>query len=425
MKQKWKKPTLAMIGATLVVSPLMTSISNAQESYYSTDDKLYEKQLATAKAEVVLAKKSGKDEDVKKAIDTTIALPHGLDYKPEERDKILDDIFFWIDGLSNKDTKAKHMIYFVDTAVNRAKESLIDKDYKLAYALVSEMPESKTKQKYMNMLTEINKKMGKQLLEAIEKGELELPKQGFDWSRLPDEAFEPYKDVDTGNYLDGYPLPPKPAPKPNPDALPEGESVTNIQYKTIGGQCYKVSSTTTDGKSPTVTQLPVSDKDSAYCSVAFGDNSDPTKPYNFDAVNPAPPGSGLNTNTGENSSDSYFGVDDYSSTNKENVDENMSNLTLQYTLDRTDAEPHFYETDMAVNKDGTISYQQQRDVLFQLAIRSGGKAVEDKDRFMILIENKIIVVEKKGDKIPVSSFEMILKGFKAQVKALESKVGQQ
>lgn len=424
MKQKWTKSTLAMIGATLVVSPFMTSISHAEKSYYSKDDKLYDKQLATAKAQVLIAKKSGKNEDVKKAIDTTLALPHALDFKPEERDNILDDIFSWIDDLSDENTKAKHMIYFVDTAVNRAKETLIDKDYKLAYALVSEMPESKTKQKYFNTLTEIDKKMGKELMDKIEKGKIILPKQGFDWSRLPNEAFTPYKDVDTGEYLDGYPLAPKPTPKPNDDALPEQESTTDIKYKTVGGNCYKVSTTNISGKNPIVKEERMTGSDSAYCSVAFTDNSDPTKPYNFDEVTPAPPGSGTNTTTGDTSSDSYFGVGDYSSNNKNGVDENMNELTLQFTLDRTEADPHFYETDMTVHKNGTITYQQQRDVLFQLAIRSGGKAVEDKERFMILIENKIIVVENKGDKIPVTSFETILKGFKAQVKAMESKVGQ-
>lgn len=424
MKQKWKQSTLAMIGATLLVSPLMTTISNAEENYYSTDDELYDKQLATAKAQVLIAKKSQKDEDVKKAIDTAISLPHSLGFKLEERDAILDSIFLWIDGLSDENAKAKHMIYFVDTAVNRVTETLIEPDYKLAYALVSEMPESKTKQKYITILKETDKTMGKQLLEAIEKGEIELPNQGFDWSRLPSEAFEPYKDVDTGDYLDGYPLAPKPVPKPNPDTLPEGNSNTNIQYKTIGGHCYKVSTTTENGKNPIVKQERMTGSDSAYCSVAFTDNPDPSKPYNFDTVNPAPPGSGMNLNTGGESSNSYFGVGDYSS-NQAKVDANVSDLTLQYTLDRTEAEPYFYETDMAVHKDGTITYQQQRDVLFQLAIRSGGKAVEDKERFMILIENKIIVVENKGDKIPVSSFEVILKGFKAQVKAMESKVGQQ
>lgn len=423
MKQKWKRTTLAMVGATLVVSPVMTTISNAEESYYSTDNDLYDTQLTEAKGLVEKARKTTAEENAKNAINAVIQLPWSNGYKVEEKDSLLDELFFWIDGLSNQETKAKHMIYFVDTSVNRVTKTLIEPDYKLAYALVSEMPESKTKQKYVAILKETDKTMGKNLMEAIEKGEIEIPSQGFDWSRLPKEAFAPYQDVDTGDYLDGYPLPAKPTPEANPDALPEGNVTMDIKYKTIGGHCYKVTTTTEEGKTPRATQERMTGTDSAYCSVAFTDNTDPTKPYNFDAVNPSPPGSGMNLNTGESTSTSYFGVGDYSS-NQAKVDANISELTLQYTLDRTEAEPYFYETDMAVHKDGTITYQQQRDILFQLAIRSGGKAVEDKDRFMVLLENKIIVVENKGDKIPVTSFESILKGFNAQVKAMKSKVGQ-
>ncbi|PLS19724.1 hypothetical protein CVD28_04745 [Bacillus sp. M6-12] len=428
MKKKWKTATLAVTGVALVANPYTLNLlgleSIANTLYYSQDDELYDQQLKEAKEAVDKAKQTALEADVKKAIDTLIELPWSSGYKSEEKDNLLDEMFFWIDGLSDNDAKVKYGLYFVDTSINRVTESLIEPDYKLAHALVFELPEGKIKDKYMTILEATDKTMGENLLEYFKNDPQGIPNYGFDWSRLPGEVFAPYIDVDTGDYKVGYPLPDKETPKPNPDALPEEDFTLEYEYQTVGSKCYKVTTKTVEGKNSTVSKELVTGYDATFCTVLIVDNDDghngTESPYDFSKVQPSPAGSGMNLNGGVSDNSSYFGNSGNTSSQET---ANTSNLTLQYTLDRTEKEPYFYETDMIVSKDGTITYQQQRDVLFQLAIRSGGKAVEDKDRFLVLLENKIIVVQNKGDKIGVSSFESILKGFKAQVKAMERTTG--
>jgi hypothetical protein len=430
--KKWQKATLAVTGVALVANPYTLQLfgmnSNANSIYYSSDNDLYDTQLQEAREMVDKAKETSKEEDIEKAINYIIELPWANGYKIEEKDKLLDEMFFYIDKMSNNESKVKHGVYFVEASVNRVTESLIYPDLELAYALVYELPEGKIKEKYSAILEATSKKMSLNYYEMIQK----IIEDGYtpyiDWSKMPEEVFAPYIDEDTGDYLDGYPLPEKETPPPNEDALPEENYTEEMEYQTIGQSCYKVTTKKVEGKKSVTTKELVTGYDATFCSVWVVDNNSDggngiDAPYDFGKVDPAPAGSGDNINGGVSETTSYFGYNEEDFANQE--EGNLSNLTLQFTLDRTEKEPYFYETDMMVAKDGTITYQQQRDVLFQLAIRSGGKAVEDKDRFLVLLENKIVVVENQGDKIPVSSFDMILKDFKAQVKAMERKVGQE
>lgn len=446
MNKKWRNISLGAAGFLLIMNPVTATIlgfnSNADEKYYSTDNNLYDKQLQESANMFNKAKETSTDEDIKKAIEGIVGLPFSNEYKPEEKANMTKELFAFIDKMEDPKVKIKYATYLLDTTIKRGNETLIYRDYELANLLVKSLPEGKLKNDYTTKVAELENKVTNDMVDDIYNGGgtdygTTPP---FDFTEWSPEDFEDYDNKDTGNYLPGYPPEVKPAPVPPPSAS-EPVYEEDMEYKTIGGKCYKITTKTAKGMKPIVTKELAKGYDTAFCTVVFvdkhknhndehknpnGNKKEPDsieKPYDFSKVKPAPPGTGDNLQIGKKENPSRFGHVDIKNPQANKGTPEGKYLTLQFTLDKTEASPHYYETDMKVGSNSTITYQQQRDILFQLAIRSGGKAVEDKDRFLVLLENKIIVVENQGNKIPVSSFEFILKDFKAGVKAMDTKVG--
>lgn len=439
MNKKWKKTTLTVAGVALVANPITANLftidSIANDIYFTTDDAQYNKQIEEAKVLLKEAKESKTEEDITIAIDTIVSVQYHASLAQSKYD-LLNELTDFINDLRNSN-KTKFALYLTGATVDRLTKSLLYDDYLIAHNLVTTLPEGKVKEQYLKTLETTKAKMAKEYLDRIKDI---LDNGGFagtgggtppiDWSKMPDDVFDDYENEDTGNYLPGYPIELEKPTKPNP-TLPEYNFSTSTVYQTVGSKCYKVTTKTIEGKRPTVTKELVTGHEASFCSVLVingdgkhdrGDGGGSRGDYNFSKVRPSASQSGSNIGGGRGDTNSYFGNNN-SSVDKDDV-KNEDLLTLQFTLDKTEAEPYFIETDMLVGADGTITYQQQRDVLFQLAIKGGGKAVEDKDRFLVLLENKIIVIDKKSDKIPVTVFDTILKDFKAQVKAMERKVGQ-
>jgi hypothetical protein len=436
LKKSWKKPSLLLMGFLFAVSPMSQPFislagNTNNTTYYSENPKQYDQQLKEASDALQKAFQSHLEEDVKKAIDVVLSLPYSENYKSEEKGKLLDQLFDYINHLEDKTLKAKYGVYLTDKAVNRAKETLLYDDYELANRIVQSLPDGTVKTKYSSMLEEVKKKIDEEIKDSVFHPRHDELAQTppIDFSKLKPEDFLPYDNTDTGDYLPGFePKPKKPEPKP-PVTLPEESYTENMNYVTEGGKCYREIVRITEGKKKIVRKELVTGLDTVFCSAIVMDEDNHhhkgnpyNEPYDFSKVRPAPPGSGLNIRTTKN--DSYSSYSTNNQTNVSHETKQKEVFTLHYTLNRYEKDPYYYDTDLVVGEDNTITYSQQKDVLFQLAIRSGGKAVEDKDRFLVLLENKIIVIEDKGERIPVSSFDTILKGFKAHVKVMKTKVGQ-
>ena len=77
-------------------------------------------------------------------------------------------------------------------------------------------------------------------------------------------------------------------------------------------------------------------------------------------------------------------------TNDQNAE---SEYTIQYSLDKQSENPYYFDTGLRVDKNMNANYEQYKDVLYQIAVKSGGYVVEDNGRVLIVIDKKPIVVK--------------------------------
>lgn len=101
-----------------------------------------------------------------------------------------------------------------------------------------------------------------------------------------------------------------------------------------------------------------------------------------------------------------------------------SNLTLQYTVTKGQEDAYYYDTGIRVDKDGTATYQQMHDTLYQLAIRAEGYLVEDKDKFLIVVEGKPVHVTESKKAYTKEEVEDLFKAFdEVEVRIMETRIG--
>lgn len=101
-----------------------------------------------------------------------------------------------------------------------------------------------------------------------------------------------------------------------------------------------------------------------------------------------------------------------------------SNLTLQYTVTKGQENAYYYDTGIRVDKEGTATYQQMRDTLYQLAIRAEGYLVEDKDKFLIVAEGKPVYVSEAKNTYSKDEIEAMFKSFEGiEIRVMETRIG--
>lgn len=102
----------------------------------------------------------------------------------------------------------------------------------------------------------------------------------------------------------------------------------------------------------------------------------------------------------------------------------LSNLTLHYTVTKATDEVYYYDTGIRVNEEGTATYQQVKDVLYQLALRADGYLTDDKGKFLIVVEGKPILIKEVKDSYSKKEIEEMFDGFKeVDMRIMETRIG--
>lgn len=101
-----------------------------------------------------------------------------------------------------------------------------------------------------------------------------------------------------------------------------------------------------------------------------------------------------------------------------------SNLTVQYCINKDTDNPYYYDTGIRTSLDGKISYEQLRDVLYQVAVKSGGWFTEDTDKLLAIIEGKPLLAKDTKRVYTMEDINMLFVNFKkVDVKILETRIG--
>lgn len=101
-----------------------------------------------------------------------------------------------------------------------------------------------------------------------------------------------------------------------------------------------------------------------------------------------------------------------------------SKFTIQYSLDKQGENPYYFDTGLRVDKKMNASYEQYKDVLYQIAVKSGGYVVEDKGRVLVVIDKKAIIVKDIKKEYSEKEIESLFESFpNIDIRILETRIG--
>lgn len=101
-----------------------------------------------------------------------------------------------------------------------------------------------------------------------------------------------------------------------------------------------------------------------------------------------------------------------------------SEYTIQYSLDKQGEKPYYFDTGLRVDKKNNASYEQYKDVLYQIAVKSGGYTVEDKGRILIVIDKKPIIVNDVKKSYSENEIESLFEAFpNIDIRILKTRIG--
>lgn len=94
--------------------------------------------------------------------------------------------------------------------------------------------------------------------------------------------------------------------------------------------------------------------------------------------------------------------------------------TIQYTLNMDDKYPIYIDTGIEV-VDGVISLEGLREVLSQIAIKKNAKLIEDSDKFMVLIDEELLII--RGNIENEKSIEELFEKTSVKIKIQPTRAG--
>lgn len=174
-----------------------------------------------------------------------------------------------------------------------------------------------------------------------------------------------------------------------------------ITYKKIGSDWYEITQTIRDGKVIQEDKRKLNEQESYVFRVRENPNY------------------GLPSN---NSNIQYVSEKSW---NHYTIDQNPeSKWTIHYSVNKDEVNPYYYDTGIRVSEQKSISYEQYKDVLLIIVDKMGGYLVEDKGKFLVVVEGKPIVVEKVKATYSKRELESLFNSFeKVEIRIMETTIG--
>lgn len=157
-----------------------------------------------------------------------------------------------------------------------------------------------------------------------------------------------------------------------------------VDYKKIGTSCYKVSTEYKDGKEVSKRKILLPKSEFVKCGIYDFVHSTIKKPIGNIIIDKE-----------------YI----YGDQNKD------SKYSIFYTVNKASKNPYYYDTGIRASIDKSVSYNQLKDSLYQLAVKTEGYSILDNDKQLVVLEGKPIVLKSQKDKYSKSEVERLLNSF--------------
>lgn len=395
-------------------------LTSFEERYEKAKETMESKRTYLQKRELVLNaiedfKKEPTVENLQLVMDYVVLLPKS----PTDRNKgdkvevsslISDEL---VAMLKDSEEKKLLLFHYADKAIERTWETLTHLDLDIAIKAVHLLPDGEEKEQYQ--------KEAEELYRAVYKKHSNPDTGYIDWNDPNIEYGEPPKKeggrdnwrpgVDGDKYLKEYEK-----NKPNLNDWNFSEGFSNFRYSYENGACYKTTMEY-DSKGNLVKRVKnkASESEKAFCNVEiprkgiadYYESSSWTRNY---------------VSQLDGSAERQDTLANYNKQKEADLS-HLSTDTIQYTFEKDSDSPYYYDTGIYVSKDGTISYQQARDALFQISVQAQGKFVEDVDKALALLDGLIILVEDNNKPIPVEEFIALFDETSIGVKAQGTRSG--
>lgn len=232
-----------------------------------------------------------------------------------------------------------------------------------------------------------------------------------DWQKPVEEMIEDQEDTVSNPVLDAPAPPPNAAtPAPEKDANTSVPSTsTTVEFIQEGKFWYEVTVSYKNGNPVKSDKRKLTEKEAPHL-------------YQFDVPNGSSTG---NSADGKGGNGVFF--PELTDSEKAYILEDQnekSKYTLQYTLEKQGEAPYYFDTGLRVDEKMNASYEQYRDVLYQIAVKSGGYVVEDDGRVLVVIDKKAIIVKDIKKDYSEKEIESLFESFpNIDIRILETRIG--
>lgn len=406
-KQKWMAFGMATIVGISAIAPVGEQVVFAQATTSLPFNEEVVKAYATVEPLVAQAEQTKTVKDVAIAYEAFIGMSQlfilndQLVYKEgNDMDKLYERVYVLVYGLSKEDQK-KHLPLLADKWVDTVKNntSTIMSFYLDDFLSINK---NKDVQADFNLAT---KKL--RLYRTLPPG-TPLP---TDWQKTTDEMIDEQEGTVLKPVLDAPPPPPTAVTQlPEKDANVSTPTTSKtVEFVQEGDFWYEVTVSYKNGNPIKTDKRKLSAKEAPHL-------------YQGDS------GSGQGTDTGADAKENagvYF--PELTESEKAYILEDQneeSKSTLQYTLEKQGDAPYYFDTGLRVNEKMNASYEQYRDVLYQIAVKSGGYVVEDDGRVLVVIDKKAIIVKDIQKEYSEKEIESLFESFpNIDIRILETRIG--
>lgn len=368
------------------------------------DAKTYEEKRQLVDKAFEAFRKEQTKENLQLAVDYTVLLPYSSEnFNKGDKAYYRDNLYPLFDFLNQKD-KDEVLYHFADASIKQTWITFNRNDMEIAKMAHDLLPEGAKKDANKIELDKVVKKVYEVHTD---------PDTGYvDWDDPNIEYGEPpTKDDSDGNWEPGFDPDDYdfPSNSQQPDNFEEGTAV--IDYSTENGTCYKTTTYyNTNGLFVKRTKDVAKADEKTFCTIDI----------------PAPNAQDYYNDGWEKDMTGNIDGSPDGSVNPEdlpNAEATLTTDTIQYTFEKDNDSPYYYDTGIHVSKENTLTYQQARDALYQISIQAKGKFVEDNDRALALLDGLIILVEDKEKPIAVEEFISLFKDTSIGVKAQGTRSG--
>ena len=102
----------------------------------------------------------------------------------------------------------------------------------------------------------------------------------------------------------------------------------------------------------------------------------------------------------------------WNSLSQNDLNEISSNNTIQFTINKSEEKPYYYDTGIRTSSKDTITFTQLTDALKQILSKTESSLLEDKDKLLFICEGLTLVINNNKEEYTQKDVLNLLTKFK-------------